>query len=241
MKTVEWGTNSLEELVAFDELLLNKAESGEIGEVLRFWSSNQYLIAVGRSGKVSEDCSVDECRRDGIKIIRRISGGGSVLQGPGCINYSAILSYDSAGEYRDIRTSYQSILQRLADSLRKEGHDVNFFPICDLALSKKKISGNAQARKKKFFLHHGTFLISFDLDKVPRYLKHPSKEPEYRNGRSHKDFLANISISREELEHLIKETFSATEGRWIPGKDDLKELKNLVDNKYRADKWNYAF
>ena len=241
MKIVKYNTVLPEETVAFDELLLLKAESGEIGETLRIWGSKECFVVIGRAGKVSEEAILGKCESDKVKVIRRISGGGTVLQGPGCINYSLVLSYDGDTKYRDIRASYESILGGLARNLKKTGEDVQFFPISDIALGDKKISGNAQARKKKYFLHHGTLLISFDLEKIPCYLKYPPREPEYRRGRSHEDFLVNIAISEEKLEKLLRETFSVKEESWSPSADDLKELKNLVDNKYGADEWNYAF
>lgn len=242
MKIVEYNANSLEELVALDELLLNKAEAGEIGETLRFWTSEDYFVVVGRSRKVAEDCFLDRCRRDRIKIIRRVSGGGTVLQGPGCLNYSAILSYDRDKLYSSIRSSYQSILEKIAGALKERGFDkVRFFPLSDLALDNRKISGNAQARKRKFFLHHGTFLYDFDLEKVPLYLRHPGSELEYRKGRPHEDFLTNIPVAAEELEGSVRIAFSPGEGEWKLELDDREELKTLVSQKYSRNNWNYAF
>ncbi|MFH1798434.1 MAG: lipoate--protein ligase family protein [Candidatus Omnitrophota bacterium] len=204
MQFVDYYFNLPEETIAFDEELLKSAESGQMGETLRFWESKEYFVVIGRAGKASEDCFLDRCREDGIKIIRRVSGGGTVLQGPGCLNYSLILSYDRDERFRNIRASYEIILIMIMASLTGR---VSFHPISDLAFNGKKFSGNAQARKKKYFLHHGTILYDFNLDMIPRYLKHPIKEPEYRNGRTHKDFLTNIPINPEEFKEAVKREF----------------------------------
>ena len=175
MRLITHTPRTPEETIALDELLLKKAEEGEIGETLRFWEAEEYFIVVGRAGKTAEDCEISRCHNDGIKVIRRISGGGTVLQGPGCLNYSLILSYKENKEYGDINSSYCAILGGLAEELQKAGHNVKFMPISDLAIEGKKISGNAQARKRSFFLHHGTFMYDLDMEKVSSYLAHPVK------------------------------------------------------------------
>ncbi|MGD2279050.1 MAG: lipoate--protein ligase family protein, partial [Candidatus Omnitrophota bacterium] len=194
-----------------DEFLLAKAEKGEMGETLRFWEAKEHFIVVGRAGKVKEDCFTGRCLEDGVRILRRVSGGGTVLQGPGCLNYSAVLSYERGNDFKDIRTSYNYILGKISDNFKAKGVNVDFFPVSDLALGGKKVSGNAQARKKRFFLHHGTFFYAFDLPRVASYLKHPSSEPEYRNSRPHKDFLTNLPISGDRIKRSILEVFSASE------------------------------
>lgn len=241
MNFVEFTSKIPEEHLALDEFLLNKAESGELGETLRFWEAEEYFVVVGRACKVREDCLEEKCTRDYVKILRRISGGGTVLQGPGCVNYSAVLSYKSDNGYSSIRSSYRNILGKISEAMQARGINVAFYPISDLALDGRKVSGNAQARKRKYFLHHGTFLYDFDLEKIPSYLKHPAKEPEYREGRPHKNFLTNIPISREDLAGLVREAFSCREDILEMGNDDLKTLNRLIADKYSSDHWNYAF
>jgi len=242
MKLVTYHSNDPAELIAMDELLLNKAEAGEIDETLRFWSPEEYFIVVGRAGRTAEDCFLDRCRRGKIRIIRRISGGGTVLQGPGCFNYSAIISYETDGAYRGVRSSYGKILGKIRDALKTKRFNAEVFPLSDIALGTRKISGNAQARKRKFFLHHGTFLHDFDVGKVSLYLRHPCKEPEYRQNRAHGDFLANIPIPGEELEETLKEVFLVSQPCiWEPGQKDQDDLKDLVCRKFSQDEWNFAF
>ncbi|MFH1847212.1 MAG: lipoate--protein ligase family protein [Candidatus Omnitrophota bacterium] len=228
-----------EENIALDEVLLKKAEKGEIGETIRFWESVDYFVVIGRAGKIREECLLTECREAGIKIIRRISGGGTVLQGPGCLNYSLVISYDRDKRYRDIRGSFQAILGPISEKIRKQGYNVCICPVSDIALDNKKISGNAQARKKKYFLHHGTFLYDFDIAKISQYLSHPGKEPEYRNKRKHHDFLVNLTISVQTIKQVIKDLFLQVDNSYLLDLKDLQEVKDLVASKYLSDKWNY--
>ena len=104
---------------------------------------------------------MDRCKKDGVKVIRRISGGGTVLQGKGCLNYSIFLKYGTNENYKSIKRSYIDILGKIIDGFQKKNINIEFYPLSDMALDGKKVSGNAQARKRTFFLHHGTFLYDF--------------------------------------------------------------------------------
>src|SRR4051794_13262168 len=80
--------------LALDEALLDACEIGG-AEVLRFWESPKYFVVVGYSNKVDTEVNVSECRKRNVPVLRRCSGGGTVLQGPGCLNYSLILNFDT--------------------------------------------------------------------------------------------------------------------------------------------------
>ncbi|MBF0216294.1 MAG: lipoate--protein ligase family protein [Candidatus Omnitrophica bacterium] len=207
MEQVEYSTKDPFMNVALDEILLLKAERGEIEETVRFWKSDEYFVVLGRGSKAEEDCHVDRCALDEVKILRRISGGGTVLQGPGCFNYSLILSYQTDGELCGVNSSYRYILGKIVKALDGEGFSASFLPVSDLAVGGKKISGNAQARKKKYLLHHGTFLDSMDISAINKYLKHPPKEPGYREGRAHGDFLTNTGMGWSRFKKMILEAF----------------------------------
>jgi lipoate-protein ligase A len=241
MLLVEYFPETIEENIALDEVLLMKSEKGDLGETLRFWESAAHSVVLGRAGRADEECFQGKCADDGIKVIRRISGGGTVLQGPGCINYSAVLSYERDESFSTITGSYKSILGWIASGLNKEGQDVEFFPVCDLAVGGRKVSGNAQARKRKFFLHHGTFLYDFDLGKISQYLKMPPSEPEYRSGRSHESFVTNISMTREALKDSVKASLSFEGETWSPDTETLAEIDMLIGDRYSKDEWNLGF
>ncbi|MDP8298330.1 MAG: lipoate--protein ligase family protein [Candidatus Tantalella remota] len=241
MMLVKYYPETIEENIALDELLLMKAEKGEVGETLRFWESAEYSVVLGRAGRAEEECFQDKCADDGVKVARRVSGGGTVLQGPGCLNYSVVLSYDCDERYSNIISSYECVLGEIASVFSAKGPDVEFFPVCDLAVGGRKISGNAQARKRKYFLHHGTFLYDFDLKKISRYLKMPPKEPEYRSGRPHESFVTNISMTKDALEDSVKQVLSFTPDEWFPDEETLRELDTLIADKYSKDDWNLVF
>lgn len=200
--------SSAEENILYDEKLLDLAEEGLAGEALRFWESPDFFIVLGRASKPETDVRTDEAARGGIKIIARRSGGGTVLQGPGCLNYSLILSSEKRPELRDIRRSYEFIISKICTSFNNIGVNANFEPLSDIALSGRKFSGNAQWRRKRHILHHGTILYNFPIEMAERYLKMPSAEPPYRKGRSHGEFLTNLGISPPEIKKAIEKAIT---------------------------------
>lgn len=222
-----------QENILYDDVLLHLAEQGHQGEVLRFWESPEYFIVLGRVSKELDDVNLDAIGNDRIPLLRRSSGGGTVLQGKGCLNYSLVLSKELDPRIADLGKSYQIILGKVINAFKQLGIESMFCPISDIALAEnnKKISGNAQRRSKKFILHHGTILYDFDLEKIGQYLKIPKDVPEYRQGRSHMDFVANIPVSVQEIKSVFKQAFNASSEENILNNQEYEYLRVLLDTK----------
>ncbi|MCA9399785.1 MAG: lipoate--protein ligase family protein [Candidatus Omnitrophica bacterium] len=199
--------------ILYDEVLLHLAEKEGAGEFLRFWESPQLFVVLGRICKVEEDLKTEALKADHVPVLRRASGGGTVLQGQGCLNYSLVISKHREKGLSDIGQSYQVILQYIINALRRLDVNVGFWPISDLAHneSKKKFSGNAQKRGKEYILHHGTILYNFDLSLIERYLKIPKSIPDYRGDRGHLDFVCNIPLEADDIKSSIQKEFRITE------------------------------
>jgi lipoate---protein ligase len=227
------------ENLACDEALLELCEAGFADEVLRFWESPTHFVVVGYGNKVACEVDVAACRADGIPILRRCSGGGTVLQGPGCVNYSLVLRIDGRHELESITSTNCYIMKRNAAALSKIlGKTVSAEGFTDLAVEGQKFSGNAQRRKRTHLLFHGTFLLDFDLALIERYLRAPSREPDYRQGRKHTDFLRGLNIGREELKRALRAEWKA--GEWVVSLP-TEPLSKLVVEKYSRTEWNLKF
>ena len=207
LKDISFPT--LAENVGFDESLFQSADKISNEEYLRFWESPVYGVVLGRISKAEEDVRLAQAAADGIAVLRRSSGGGTVLQGRGCLNYTCVFSKHKRPVLNDLHASYEWILTQVIESLKTLGVEAVFHPISDLALAAndKKFSGNAQRRGKTHILHHGTILYNFDLDLIPKYLAMPKDMPAYRKARSHKDFLSNIDIQPTEFKAALARQF----------------------------------
>jgi len=208
---------TLAENLALDEALLQELQAApshaEGPGLLRIWEWTSYAVVLGAAGQLRADIHVDACERDGVEIHRRSSGGGTVLLGPGCLMYSLVLRYDTAVELREVHSSYRWIMAKLAHAVEPWLPGVAPAGICDLAVGGRKVSGNAQQRKRNTCLHHGTLLYDFDLDLIPRYLKLPTDRPEYRGGRDHLDFVRNVPATRSQLVAALRAEWNAVEER----------------------------
>jgi lipoate---protein ligase len=225
--------------LACDELLLDLGEAADGGEVLRVWEPADYFIVLGYSNKIACEVNTGACAAKKIPIFRRFSGGGAVVQGPGCVNYSLIVRNARRGPFGDIAQSFRKILephQRLLSRLLSQ--NVAIEGISDLTLAGKKFSGNSQHRKPGYTLFHGTFLLHFDLSVIERTLNMPSRQPAYRRARSHTEFLTNLPIEPAKLRHALRQEWGAEEEfRSVPG----IKLEQLVRERYAHDAWNLKF
>src|SRR5262245_45071136 len=191
------------ENLALDEALLEDLEENDAPPALRFWESDCDFVVLGRSSHVGEDVLVDACREDGVPILRRASGGGTVLQGRGCLSYALILPICLHEDLRDIRRTNAFVLQRIAKALSRWQPAIAVQGIGDLTVNGRKISGSAQRRTRKAILFHGTILYRMHADRISRYLKQPKRQPDYRADRPHREFLRTIDAPLEEMKRAM--------------------------------------
>jgi lipoate-protein ligase A len=234
MKFLDLTLPTATENVALDEALLLHAEEQEGDEILRFWESSSLAVVLGAGCRLADDVDEAACRADGVPILRRSSGGGTVLLGCGCLCFSLVLAYERDAALREVRSSYRCILERIAQALGPLQPGVKPSGVSDLAIGTRKFSGNAQQRKRRFLLHHGTLLYDFEIGRVVQYLRPPPRQPEYRGGRSHDAFLINLSLHADELRRRLRDAWSAK----IPSLAWPRELtQRLVEEKYRCPSW----
>ncbi len=166
---------------------------------------------LGRSCKLEEDVYIERCRTDHIPVLRRMGGGGTVLLTEGVIVISLAGNTTLPFHLREHMNSVNSmIIQTL-----KEFHVKNLSVkgISDIVLGNKKICGSSLHRKRDTILYQGSLLLCPDIQIFDRYLKHPKKEPDYRNGRKHQDFITSLweegyRIDKEDLISALKHDFS---------------------------------
>jgi len=202
--------------------------------------------------QVATEVNVAACEADKIPILRRCSGGGTVLQGPGCLNYSLILKIEENGLLASITAANRFIMERNREAIQGECRMQNaecrieIRGCTDLALVTRhsslvtalKFSGNAQRRKKQFLLFHGTYLLNFDLPLIDKFLRMPSKEPDYREGRAHKAFLTNLDLRAEAVKRALREAWGAMEPLEVIPSD---AIASLARDKYVTKEWNFKF
>jgi lipoate-protein ligase A len=242
MKLLDLTLPSPAENLACDEALLDTAEAGTDDEVLRFWEPLELFVAVGYANKVAAEVNAAACVARGIPVLRRCSGGGPVVQGPGCLNYTLVLRIAADGPLHNIGVANQFIMRQnraaIESAIRNPQSAIAVRGHTDLAISNRKFSGNSQRRRKHFLLFHGTFLLNFDFALVTELLPMPSKQPDYRENRSHEQFLTSLNVPANEVKAALRQAWKAEEPLENP---PLEKIVTLARDKYATREWNYKF
>lgn len=231
------------ENLALDEALLDSADE-QIGgqpaapELLRLWECPQTAAVLGRSGKVAEEVELAACEAAGVPVLRRTSGGGTVLLGPGCLMYSLLLSYEQRPHLRALDQAHHEVLSTLAAALNRLSPELNCEPrgTSDLVSGTRKFSGNSVRCKRNYLLYHGTLLYDFDLPSIEQLLKPPPRQPEYRKQRAHGEFVMNLPLRAFQLREALVSAWEATE----PTTSWPQELtRQLLCDRYAQWAWNF--
>jgi lipoate---protein ligase len=223
--------------LACDEALLDACEDGFGAEVLRFWEPEQCFVVAGYSNEVGREVNMEARRQAGLGVFRRCSGGGAVLQGPGCLNYSLVLKIEGRPALATIPGANRYIMERQRAALSGLlSRPVEVQGCTDLTMGELKFSGNAQRRKRHALLFHGSFLLRFDLRLMDCFLNLPSRQPDYRQGRAHGRFLMNLDMAALAIKAALRETWAAhTTLASAP------DCRRLMAEKYARDDWNLKF
>lgn len=238
------------EHLAADEVLLDWCEAGQGDELLAFWEPPHPFVVVGYANKVATEVNVAVCEKLNIPIFRRCSGGGTVVQLPGGLNYSLILRITEDGPTKSISSTNQFIMEKngaaVQSALGNPDSVISVRGHTDLALrtphsassTPRKVAGNSQRRRKHFLLFHGTLLLNCDLDLISQLLRMPSHQPDYRAGRSHHEFVTNLSLPAAAVKAALAAEWNAAGQVTNP---PMKEIEKLAREKYSTHDWNYKF
>jgi len=250
MQYLDVNVESMAENLALDEALLNEADLARQTnraavspltnplvdcELLRFWEATQFAVVVGRGTNVYKEIDVSACEEDGVPIYRRCSGGTSVVAGPGCLMYAVLIDCEAKPELRVVDAAHRYVMERMRDALRTLNVPVKFRGSCDLAIGERKFSGNALRCKRNFFLYHGTVLYDFPLERISKYLLTPPHQPDYRDGRSHQDFVRNFPADLTSIQSAIRKTWAATK---VQTDWPNATVAELVEQRYSQSSWN---
>lgn len=236
MRLLDLTLQTPAENLALDEALVEEADSrGEPLEVLRLWEPASPMVVVGRSSRVADEVHLAACGAQGIPVLRRVSGGAAIVTGPGCLMYALVLSLRRRPELRAVDHAHRFVLGVMAAALGKLVPGVCCRGTSDLAMGEWKFSGNSVRYKREHLLYHGTLLYDFPLDLIERCLAMPRSQPDYRNGRAHRLFVANLPISVASIRGAVARAWNAVApcDAW-----PRAETARLADEKYSRPEWN---
>ncbi len=223
------------ENVALEEAMLRRG--GKF--TFRLWS-NQLSIIIGRAQLAKIETDIDYCKKMGIPVVRRMSGGGAVYNGPGNLNWSFLIPSWYRSEYicytRDAKELVKSVGCFMAACFSSLGCSSRFM---DSAIysSSGKISGISAYITKEAALCHGTLLVDADLELVERLTRPKEVYADRKYRRSSFTKVANSFIGFEDVARKVRETFLLREER-EECMEEMEECKRLTETKYIKESWN---
>ncbi len=225
--------------IASEEYLLNKFPDEEIFLLY----VNSPSIIVGKFQNTLAEINLDFVNRNGIKVVRRLTGGGAVYHDLGNLNFS-FHSLNTSGEFMDFSKFTEpvlSLLNNLGVPAKLEGRN-------DLLVGGMKFSGNAKLVRKNKVIHHGTILINSEMSVLADALKvNPLKfvDKAIKSVRKRVtnliDFLPNGITTESFKKLLIKEVSNENSKIHTLSDQEIIEIQKLADEKYSIWDWNFGF
>ena len=235
--------------LALEEAVQLGLEDAASPPTWRVWEARQHAVVLGTGQEAAKEVDLDAARAAGIPVLRRHSGGGAVLIGPGVIAYSGFYRIAELPGAATISGAMRAALTPVRAALKTLGVDAREVGLSDLAVpsadgSLRKLAGNAQARKRVSVLVHGTLLADPDWDLLERLLRFPSRPPEYRAGRGHRPFLTSLRELGAPcgLSAFIAALAAVLGPGWPRAAEPLEaealKARELLAAKYSRDEWN---
>lgn len=159
--------------------------------LFRFFETKADVVVLSSSNKPDVEVITQNCEKMQVPILRRKGGGGTVVLGEGCLILTfAFFAQDVFGNNK-----YFNLINQLwIDALKDIGcPELSQNGISDICFQDKKVAGTSIFRKKHLLVYQGSLLVNPNVKLISELLAHPSKEPGYRQGRSHKDFLTSLN------------------------------------------------
>ena len=176
-------------LCNLDEDLIEKVDKYK-ESICRIWEPIDTVVVLGRANKKEKEVHLERCSKENIAVIKRKTGGGAVVLTPGILVISIAKLVKNCLRILDY---FDHINDIIIDCLVCHGvRNLTKKGTSDVCIEEKKILGSSIYSPVGSLFYQASLLVSCSLGTISKYLKHPSREPHYRKGRKHKDFLTTL-------------------------------------------------
>jgi len=240
--------------MAIDEAILTARTRNLAPNTIRFYRWNPSAVSIGKFQNIENEVQIDKCKKYGVDVVRRITGGGAVYHDTeGEITYSVVANKKDL-KAENINAVYAKFYGGIAEALkilgiRADFNEGNAKTCPNLTVNGKKISGSAQSHKKGVVLQHGTLLVDVDLEKMFTFLRVPWAKTcvEVVNVAKHKITSIKQEIRKDvpikDVDQALIQGFQRAldvkllNGKLTPYEQEL--AKSLYKEKYSINEWNF--
>jgi lipoate-protein ligase A len=233
--------------MGIDEAVLEGVIAGTSQPTLRLYGWQPPTLTIGYFQSIKEEADLEACRRLGVDCIRRTTGGGSVLH-EFEVTYSIVAPIGFSGIPEPILDSYRYICQGIIRGVHELGVEAQFVPLNDIVAKGRKISGNAQTRRKGIILQHGTILLDVDVEKMFTVLKVPSEKMKDKLIQDVKQRVVGLreligtNLTFEDAANALSKGFEQALGCDLVigavSPDEMERAEVLAQEKYANPVWN---
>ena len=236
--------------MAIDEAILEFRIKKQVPNTLRLYRWKPSAVSIGQNQGIMEEVDIENCNKLNIDYIRRISGGGAVYHDyNGEITYSIVASQSELPQ--DIDDTFRVLCKGIINTLGKFGLNAMHgkFHCPSIFVGDRKISGNAQARRKGIILQHGTILLDYDPELMYTVLK--VRRPQMKSRlvksvfqkvttiKNETDQIPDIKTFRDAIIEGYEKALSTKFMIEELTPDELSMAKKLVEIKYSSKDWNF--
>ncbi len=232
--------------MALDEALLEMAIDTKITvPVLRLYGWTPAAVTLGYAQDWHVEADHTACERNGVPVIRRISGGGAVFH-DNEVTYSLVIPEKTLGD--NVLESFREVSLALVSALSRFGLKGEFAPINDITVNGRKISGNAQIRRRGMILQHGTVLLGVDRELMFTLLTVPADKVKRKKLERALDRVTSVSdetnsaITFDQGVAAMKNGFAEWAGEKLEiftPPDTLTMLTETIGrNRFSNEAWN---
>ncbi len=233
---------------ALDEAILEAKSRDLVPDTLHLYRRERPAITIGRFQRVEEVVDLEACRRAGVPVIRRSSGGGAIYTDEHQLIYGITLK----GRGWTVEEGLERMAEPVVEAVRGSGVEAIFRPKNDVMAKTmnggfRKISGCAQVRRRSAVLQHGTIIMSMDRGLAFRLLKVDEEVLELKGLKRAEDAVTSLQeigaeVDLSMLKARLVSAFTDLIGEElvpdVPTQGEIKEATKLVASRYRNDEWN---
>ncbi|MCY7618807.1 lipoate--protein ligase [Bacillus pumilus] len=205
---------------------------------------NQPSIIIGKNQNTIEEINTKYVEDNGIKVVRRLSGGGAVYHDKGNLNFSFITKDDG-----DSFHNFKKFTEPVIKALEKLGVKAELSGRNDIMADGRKISGNAQFATRGRIFSHGTLLFDSEIEHVVSALNVKKEKIESKGIKSIRSRVANISelmdqkMTTEEFRKILLSYIFDTNGdvpQYQLTEKDWEKIHEISRDRYQKWEWNYG-
>jgi len=239
-RLVDSGLVGAARSAALDEAILEAHVQAKVPDTLHFYVRSEPTVSVGYFQKLSESVFIDECDRRGVRLVRRKSGGSSIFTDSGQLVYGLVA--DEKELSPDPKESFRVICSAIARAIKSFGLPAAYRPPNDVEVMGKKVSGNAQLRRRGSVLQHGTVIIATDIQTMDAVLRptEPGRKPSERVSTltSLLGYRPSIQDVQARIAGEIGFAFDARFEESPLTSFEKYEVARLISERYSRREWN---